>query len=124
AYQTRILLHLDRVFFLDVPKKALVLGFSLVASVAIGLWLRVYDKLDSGDPRVILRDSTRQVGYGIICLVTFEYFLRLDLSRPFIALFAAYFCVVLLLLGLNASRLVGVVRHEFGALNYVMLVGL
>jgi len=28
-----------------------VLGFSLAASVAIGLWLRVYDKLDSGDPR-------------------------------------------------------------------------
>ena len=50
AYQTRTLLHLDRVFFLDVPKKALVLGFSLAASVSIGLWLRVYDKLDSGDP--------------------------------------------------------------------------
>ena len=60
AYQTRVLVHLDRVFFLDVPKKALVLGFSLAASVLIGLWLRVYDKLDSGDPRVILRDSTRQ----------------------------------------------------------------
>jgi hypothetical protein len=89
AYQTRVLLHLDRLFFLDVPKKALVLGFSLAASVAIGLWLGVYDKLDSGDPRVILRDSTRQVGYGLICLVIFEYFLRLDLSRPFLGLFSA-----------------------------------
>lgn len=124
AYQTRILLHLDRVFFLDVPKKALVLGFSLVASLTIGLWLRVYDKLDSGDPRVILRDSTRQCGYSIICLVIFEYFLRLDLSRPFLALFAAYGWVLLLLFRLTAGRLVGVVRREFGAMHYVMLVGL
>jgi exopolysaccharide biosynthesis polyprenyl glycosylphosphotransferase len=124
AYQTRILLHLDRVFFLDVPRKALVLGFSLAASVSIGLWLGVYDKLDSGDPRVILRDSSRQCGYAIICLVIFEYFLRLDLSRPFLALFAAYCWVLLLLFRLTAGRLVGVVRHEFGALHYVMLVGL
>src|SRR5712692_9561838 len=124
AYQTRTLLHLDRVFFLDVPKRALVLGFSLAASVSIGLWLRVYDKLDSGDPRVILRDSTRQCGYGIICLVIFEYFLRLDLSRPFLALFAAYCWVLLLLFRLTAGRLVGVVRREFGAMHYVMLVGL
>jgi len=124
AYQTRVLVHLDRVFFLDVPKKALVLGFSLAASVLIGLWLRVYDKLDSGDPRVILRDSTRQCGYGIICLVIFEYFLRLDLSRPFLALFAAYCWVLLLLFRLTAGRLVGVVRREFGAMHYVMLVGL
>jgi exopolysaccharide biosynthesis polyprenyl glycosylphosphotransferase len=124
AYQTRTLLHLDRVFFLDVPKKALVLGFSLAASVLIGLWLRVYDKLDSGDPRVILRDSTRQCGYAIICLVIFEYFLRLDLSRPFLALFASYCWALLLLFRLTAGRLVGVVRREFGAMHYVMLVGL
>src|SRR5215467_3867299 len=123
AYQTRVLLHLDRVFFLDVPRKALVLGFSLAASVLIGLWLRVYDKLDSGDPRVILRDSSRQCGYIIICLVTFEYLLRLDLSRPFLALFAAYCWALLLLFRLTAGRLVGVVRREFGAMHYVMLVG-
>src|SRR5260370_2513206 len=71
AYQTRILLHLDRVFFLDVPRKALVLGFSLAASVLIGLWLRVYDKLDSGDPRLTLRHPTRQCRYPIPSLLIF-----------------------------------------------------
>ncbi len=124
AYQTRLLLHLDRVFFLDVPRKALVLGFSLATWVTIGLWLRVYDKLDSGDPRVILRDSFRQCGYGTVCLVIFEYLLRLELSRPFMALFAAYSWILLMVFRLTAGRLVGVVRREFGALHHVMLVGL
>ena len=124
AYQTRILLHLDRVFFLIVPTKALLLGFSLAAWLVIGLWLGVYDKLDSGDPRIVLRDTSRQCGYGIICLVIFEYFMRLDLSRPFLALFAAYSWIVLLVFRLTAGRLVGVVRREFGAMHYVMLVGL
>ena len=123
AYQTRILLHLDRVFYLDVPKKALVLGFSLAAWVTIGVWLGVYDKLDSGDPRIVLRDSARQCGYGVISLVIFEYLMRLDLSRPFLALFAVYSWIFLLLFRLTAGRLVGLVQREFGALHYVMLVG-
>jgi len=124
AYQTRILLHLDHAFYLDVPKKALVLGFSLAAWVTIGVWLGVYDKLDSGDPRIILRDSARQCGYGIISLVIFEYLMRLDLSRLFLALFAVYGWIFLLVFRLTAGRLVGLVHREFGALHYVMLVGL
>src|SRR5689334_15843208 len=124
AYQTRILLHLDHAFYLDVPKKALVLGFSLAAWVTIGVWLGVYDKLDSGDPRIILRDSARQCGYGIISLVTFEYLMRLDLSRLFLTLFAMYGWIFLLVFRLTAGRLVGLVHREFGALHYVMLVGL
>lgn len=124
AYQTRLLLHLQRAFFFTVPEKALLLGFSLAAWVIIGNWLGVYDRLDSGDPRVILGDSSRQCGYGIICLVVFEYLMRLDVSRPFLALLAAYSWGFLLLFRLTAGRLVGVVRREFGALHYVMLVGL
>jgi exopolysaccharide biosynthesis polyprenyl glycosylphosphotransferase len=124
AYQTRLLLHLHRAFFFTVTEKALLLGVSLAAWVIVGLWLGVYDKLDSGDPRVILRDSSRQCGYGVIFLVVFEYLLRLDVSRPFLALLAAYSWVFLLVFRLTAGRLVGVVRREFGALHYVMLVGL
>src|SRR5258708_7660 len=87
AYRTRVLLSLERVFFMTGAEKALVLGFSLVAWVAIGLWLEVYEKLDSGHPRIILRDSARQCAYGALCLIVFEYVLRLDLSRPFLVLF-------------------------------------
>ena len=123
AYQTRTWLHLGRAFYILVSVKALVLGFTLVTWVLIGLWLGVYDKLDSGDPRVILRDSARQCGYGFICLVVFEFLMRLDLSRSFLALLTVYSWVLLLVFRLTAGRLVGVVRREFGALHFVMVVG-
>lgn len=124
AYQTRLLLRLNHIFYMIVPIKALVLGFSLAAWVLIGLWLGVYDKLDSGDPRVILRDSFRQCASGAVCLVIFEYLMRLDLSRAFLAFFAAYSWILLLVFRLTAGRMVGIVRREFGALYYVVLVGL
>ena len=57
AYQTRTVLHLEHLFYLELPTKTLVLGFSLFAWVTIGLWLEVYEKLDSGHPRIILRDA-------------------------------------------------------------------
>ena len=123
AYETRAWLHLERVFFLPPAIKALVLGFSLLAWVTIGRWLEIYDRLDAADPRVILRDSFRQCVYGAGCLVVFEFFLRLDLSRPFLALFAAYSWVALFLFRLTAGRFVGLVRREFGALHFVMVVG-
>ncbi len=123
AYETRSWLHLERVFFLPVTLKTLLLGFSLLVWVLLGLWLEIYDKLDSGDPRVILRDSFRQCAYGALCLVVFEFALRLDLSRPFLALFAVYAWALLFLFRLTAGRLVGVIRHEFGALHFVMVVG-
>jgi exopolysaccharide biosynthesis polyprenyl glycosylphosphotransferase len=123
AYQTRAVLRLEHTFYLTVERKALVLGFALVAWVAIGLWLGVYEKLDSGRPRVILRDTARQCAYGALCLVLFEYVLRLDLSRSFLGLFSAYAWVLLLLFRLTAGRLVGVIRREFAAPHYVMVVG-
>jgi exopolysaccharide biosynthesis polyprenyl glycosylphosphotransferase len=124
AYQTRVWLRLDHVFFLQPPTQALLLGFSMLAWLLIGLWLQVYDRLDSGAPRVILRDTFRQCLYGAICLVLFEFALRLDLSRPFLFLIAAFSWVFLCLFRLTAGSLVGVVRREFGGPHFVMIVGL
>jgi exopolysaccharide biosynthesis polyprenyl glycosylphosphotransferase len=123
AYQTRTYLPFERVFFFTVAVKALVLGFVLLTWVGIGLWLAVYDRLDAHDPRVILRDSFHQCTYGALCLVVFEFVLRLDLSRSFLALFVGYSWAFLLIFRLTAGRLVSLVRREFGGLHYVMVVG-
>jgi exopolysaccharide biosynthesis polyprenyl glycosylphosphotransferase len=123
AYQTRTILHLEHIFYFSVEKKAVVLGFTLAAWVVIGLSLEVYEKLDAGHLRIILRDSARQCAYGSLCLVVFEYSLRLDVSRFFLVLFASYAWVVLLLFRLTAGRLVGLIRREFAAPHYVMVVG-
>ena len=123
AYRTRAPLHLHFEFYLTPPQVALVLGFSLVAWIVAALWMGIYEKLVSGHPRIVLRDSFRQCAYGGMCLVLFEYSLRLDLSRIFLVLFTVYTWILLLLFRLVAGRLVGIIRREFGAPVYVMVVG-
>jgi exopolysaccharide biosynthesis polyprenyl glycosylphosphotransferase len=123
AYQTRLVLHLHWIFFLMEPVKALILGFCLLIWIALALTLGIYDRLDAGDPRIILYDSFRQCAYGAVCLVLFEFALRLDLSRGFLLLFASYAWAMLSLFRLFAGRLVGIIRREFGALHYVMVAG-
>ncbi|MCZ2080521.1 MAG: sugar transferase [Bryobacteraceae bacterium] len=124
AYQTRVWMQLERVFFLTVPTKTLLLGFCALVWVLLGFWFEVYNKLDSAHPRTILRDTFRQCTTGFVAVVVFQFMLRLDLSRPFLGLFAVYSWILLCLFRLYAGQLVGAIRREFGAPHYVILVGL
>ncbi len=124
AYQTRYRLSmLQHDFFLDIPRKALLLGYSVVIWVALGYWFTLYDKLDSAHPRIILRDTFRQCFIGFVAVIVFEFFLRLDLSRFFLGLFAFYAWILLCLFRMQAGSIVGLIRREFGSLHYVMVVG-
>ena len=123
AYETRVRLHFEREFFLDVPVAALLLIVSMLCWIAIGYWFNIYEKLDSAHPSVVLRDTFRQCALGAMCLVVAEFILRLDLSRPFVALFAVYAWVLLCLFRINAARAIGAVRRGFGTAHFVMVVG-
>jgi exopolysaccharide biosynthesis polyprenyl glycosylphosphotransferase len=123
AYQTRVRLHFERAFYIEVPTAALLLLIAAVCWVAIGYWLNIYEKLDSAHLRVILRDTFRQCALGTICLVLAQYFIRLDLSRPFVALFAVYSWMLLCLFRINAGSWIGAVRRQFGTAHYIMVVG-
>ena len=124
AYQTRVRLDfIERVFYQDTPRKALLLGFSVLVWVLLGFWFSIYEKLDSAHTRVILRDTFRQCAVGTIAVVVFQFALRMELSRAFIGLFAVYGWTLLCLFRIQAGSLVGVIRREFGALHYVMVVG-
>ncbi len=132
AYQTRIwlaafpslpLLSFEREFYIVVPVKALLLGFAALVWLLLGRWLNVYERLDSAHPRVVLRDAFRQCALGGVAVVLFQFLLRLDLSRPFLALFLVYCWILLCLFRLNAGRMVGLIRREFGAPRVVMIVG-
>jgi exopolysaccharide biosynthesis polyprenyl glycosylphosphotransferase len=123
AYLARAIQHWHFRFYLTAEQQALVLGFSLFAWVVIGWWLKVYDKLDSAHPGAILRDSVRQCTYGGLCLLVFQYALRMDLSRFFLVLYSALVWVLLLVFRLTAGRVVGVIRREFAAPHYCMVVG-
>jgi exopolysaccharide biosynthesis polyprenyl glycosylphosphotransferase len=128
AYRTRLWLpsvwpQVERVFYMIPPSKALVLGFALLAWTAAASWLNVYDRLSGADPRVILQDSLKQCTVGAVCVVVFEYVVRLDLSRPFLFLFFAYAWLAIFLFRVGARPLVGVIRREFAAQRYVVVVG-
>jgi exopolysaccharide biosynthesis polyprenyl glycosylphosphotransferase len=123
AYQTRLRLHLEKNFFIDFPVAALLLVLSAFCWLAIGYWFDVYEKLDSAHPSVVLRDTFRQCALGAICLVLIQFILRLDLSRPFVALVAVYAWILLCLFRINAARVIGGLRREFGAAHFVMVVG-
>lgn len=123
AYLTRVLLPIERTFYLTVPSKALLLGAVIVTWLLIGYWLELYDRLDSAHPRVIFRDTFRQCVLGSICIVLLEFILRLDLSRAFLLLFSGYSWVFLCLFRWRAASLVGVIRREFGVPQHVMVVG-
>ena len=124
AYQTRLLLPVERVFYFTVPITALLLGGAIVIWLLIGHWFEIYDRLDSAYPSVVLRDTFRQCLLGTIVLILQEYLLRLDISRVFTLLFAFYSWLFLCLFRFRSASVVGLIRREFGAAHYVMIVGL
>ena len=123
AYQTRALIHLERIFAIDFPVAALLLGLSALCWVGIGYWLNIYEKLDSAHPSVVLRDTFQQCFLGAISVVVLQYLIRLDLSRPFVILFGLYAWIFLCLFRIAAGRWIGTVRREFGTTHYIMVVG-
>jgi exopolysaccharide biosynthesis polyprenyl glycosylphosphotransferase len=124
AYQVRSqITFLEHEFYIPAPSQALVVGFCLFTAVAIGRWLDVYEKLDSGQPAAILRDALSQAVYLSLALLVFQYLLRLELSRPFLGFFAIFSCIFFSLFRLLSGPLIGRVRKKFGALRYILIVG-
>lgn len=119
AYRTRIALPLERLFFLAAPVKALLMGAAAVLWPLAGIWLRVYDRLDAEAPLVLLRDTLRQSAAAGVVLILIEYALRLDLSRPFLALFLLDTAALLAAFRLLAPRL----RRGLSQPYYVLIGG-
>jgi exopolysaccharide biosynthesis polyprenyl glycosylphosphotransferase len=129
AYWVRVALDAYTVpfehnFYLTAPVQVLLLGWSIVVWVAVGMSWQIYDRIEAAHPKVILRDTFRQCLLGAAGIVLFEFALRLDLSRSFLGMFAGFAWVLLSLFRLNAGRALRTMRREFGAPSYVMVVGL
>ena len=78
------------IFIPAAPGAVLLLGWSVVVWVAVGMWWQIYDRIDASHSRVILRDHFPAVFAGTVVIVLFEFALRLDLSRSFLAMFAVF----------------------------------
>jgi exopolysaccharide biosynthesis polyprenyl glycosylphosphotransferase len=123
AYQLRAHLPFERVFFILPPVKALVLGATLIIWVTLGYLLRVYERLESGDPLTALQDSLRQVTAGMLLLIGFLFLEKLDISRAFLGLFAVLNLTALIAYRVSARSLRGWIRRQFGAEAHFVVVG-
>lgn len=128
AYQTRLRLEFfgsfEHHFEIAVPTHALLLGYSALMWVAIGLWFDIYEKIDSATAAFIIRETTRQSAVGFIAIILLEFFLRLDLSRPFLAGFALFAWLFICLFRLNSESLMRYMQREFnGGLHEIVVVG-
>ena len=90
AYQVRIALGVYTVpfeheFFLLEPVRALLVGWSAAAWIALGIWWQIYDRIDAAHSRVILANAFRQSLAGAVSIVVLDFVLKLDLSRAFLA---------------------------------------
>jgi len=124
AYGMRARLPLENNFYIPPSVAAALLIWSMVVWVATGAWWETYDRIDATHPRIILRHAFRQCLLGAMSVILFQYLWRLDLSRLFVGLFAVWTWFLLCLFRLNAGLLLRVVRREFSAPFYVMVVGL
>ncbi len=124
AYWTRANLQLENNFYLQRSVAAALLIWSAFSWVALASWWEVYDRIEGTHPKIILRDAFQQCLLGGVAVVLFEFFWRLELSRPFVALFLAWTWLLLTIFRLNATRILGAVRREFAVPHYVMIVGI
>jgi exopolysaccharide biosynthesis polyprenyl glycosylphosphotransferase len=124
AYAIRARLDLEHEFYILRGAAAALIIWSAVVWVGLATWWEVYDRIEGAHPRVILQDTFRQCLLGSAAVILFEYTWRLDLSRPFVALFTGSTWFLLCLFRLNAGRVLGVIRREWSDLRYVMVVGL
>lgn len=123
AYWARVRMTLENVFFLTPLVHSVLIGWSALVWVSLGLWWEIYDRVNSAQTQVILRDAFRQCLLGAASIIFLEYSLRLELSRFFIGIFALLAWILLSLFRLNAGGALRVVMREFSSTHYVMVVG-
>lgn len=100
AYETRQRLPLEREFFLAASVRTLLLLAGMAAWVLSGLWVRAYEEILATRRLRIFTRAFQQSAIAVTALVFVEYTQRLDLSRPFLGLWA-----LLTFLLLGAGRL-------------------
>ena len=123
AYLVRLNLPLQRAFALSVAFQALILLTACLAWILNGLWFSLYDRLDAAGPRVIFLRTLRQAAVTALCLVVVEFLLRLDLSRPFLALFVFFAFTLVFLFRVFAARLAPGLRSGLAQPSYLLIAG-
>src|SRR5438270_391490 len=125
AYYIRAHLHGGYIFRLPLDRNIELAFFSAAAWVLFGWEQRVSDYLTGVSWSRTLRQTFRQCLLGIVLLVVFQYLMHqgVELSRGFLAIFAACNFCILFLFRLWAPTMLAAFLREFGQAYHIVLVG-
>lgn len=90
AYAIRSRMPLERAFYILDPVKGILILGAVGAWVLSGYWLAVYDEVLRGRRRMVIWRAAQQSLAASAGVILFEYFQRIDLSRPFLGLFLLF----------------------------------
>jgi exopolysaccharide biosynthesis polyprenyl glycosylphosphotransferase len=123
AFAGRQLLPLEREFDIAPAVRVLLVIFAVGSNVLLSYALKIYQNVESLSPLRILTRSFRHVTVTMLGLIVLEFALRLDLSRPFFALYAVSQWALLAGGRLVARRYAGAWRQRFHEPIHVMVAG-
>jgi exopolysaccharide biosynthesis polyprenyl glycosylphosphotransferase len=123
AFEIRLQLPLERDFDISPPVRLLLLAFAGAANVLLSNSLKIYQQVELLSPLRIVTRTFRHVAFTMVGLIVLEFALRLDLSRPFFALFGLNQWLLLAAGRLVIRRYAGAWRKRFHMPLHVMVAG-
>ncbi len=123
AFLVRQWLPLERDFDIALPVRLLLVLFAAASNVLLSNALQIYRHVESLSTLRIITRSFRHVAVTMLGLLVLEFSLRLDLSRPFFALFAFNQWWMLVAGRMLVRRYAGVWRKRFHQPIHVMVAG-
>lgn len=123
AFGIRLQLPLERDFDIAPPVRLLLVTFACAANLLLSNALQIYQQVELLSPLRIVTRTFRHVAVTMLGLIVLEFVLRLDLSRPFFALFGLNQWVLLAAGRLVVRRYAGSWRKRFHVPLHVMVAG-
>jgi exopolysaccharide biosynthesis polyprenyl glycosylphosphotransferase len=123
AYAIRTILPLERAFYILDPVKGILILGAVGAWVLSGYWLAVYDEVLRVRRRILVLRAVQQSLAAAAGVVLFEYFQRIDLSRPFLGLFLVFAVCGLIVFRLAVRGLAPRILGGDASRRYLYVVG-
>lgn len=123
AFVVRLLLPLEREFDIIPPVRLLLVLFAAGSNIFLSNAMQIYRNVESLSTLRIITRTFRHVIITLLGLIVLEFSLRLNLSRPFFALFAFNQWWMIAAGRIIAQRYAGAWRKRFNQPIYVMVAG-
>lgn len=123
AFEIRSQLPLERYFDIPTLNRFVLFTFACVSNFVLSDKLKIYQQVEILTPLRLVTRTFRHVAFTMIGVILLQYSLRLDISRPFLAMFGFNQWVTIAAGRLLLRRYSGAWRKRFNVPIYVMVAG-